>query len=301
MERSFYFAPGASCLQEARHVAVFGWWASIGARVAASSRGVKSRRSDRLQIPPMDDMRFGAAIRAARIRRGWRQIDLAKAAGVSTGTITRLERGHAGRMTIEMVRRVAAVLDIRVELLPRSRAADLDRLVNAKHAALAEAVVARLRRVRGWEVRPEVSFSVWGERGIVDVLAWHAGRSALLVIELKTEIVDVGELLGTLDRKRRLGREIAAPIGWRPATVSAWLSVGDGMTNRRRITAHSATLRAALPDDGRQLRSWLLDPAGEVRALTFVSDGHPGAVRSGFTTIRRVSTRRQRVRASVLS
>lgn len=241
----------------------------------------------------MDDLRFGAAIRAARIRRGWRQIDLAKAANVSTGTITRLEHGHAGRMTIAVVRGVAAALDIRVELLPRSRAADLDRLVNARHAALAEAVVARLTRIRGWEIRPEVSFSIWGERGVVDLLAWHAGRAALLVIELKTEIVDVGELLGTLDRKRRLGREIAAPIGWRPASVSAWLSVGDGMTNRRRVTAHSATLRAALPDDGRRLRPWLLDPVDEVRALTFFSDGHPGKVGSGFATIRRVGTRRR--------
>jgi transcriptional regulator with XRE-family HTH domain len=249
----------------------------------------------------VDDLRFGGAIRSARIRRGWRQIDLARAANVSTGTISRLEHGHLASMPMAILRRVAGTLDIRLELLPRSRAADLDRMVNAKHAALAEAVINRLKRVGDWEVRPEVSFSVWGERGVVDVLAWHAGRSALLVIELKTEIVDVGELLGTLDRKRRLGREIAAPAGWRPGTISAWLSVGDGMTNRRRVTAHAATLRAALPADGRELRRWLVDPTSEIRALTFVSDVHPGNVRSGFTTIRRVSTRRSQTVASTLS
>jgi transcriptional regulator with XRE-family HTH domain len=249
----------------------------------------------------MDDLRFGAAIRAARVRRGWRQVDLAKAAGVSTGTISRLERGQVDRTPMGILRSVAAALDIRVELLPRSRAADLDRLVNAKHAALAEAVVARLNRVHGWEVRPEVSFSVWGERGVVDLLAWHAGRAALLVIELKTEIVDVGELLGTLDRKRRLGRKIAEEAGWRPSIVSAWLAVGDGMTNRRRVTAHSATLRAALPADGRELRRWLQDPVAEIRALTFVSDGRPGSVRSGFTTIRRVSRSRSRSTTAGLS
>jgi transcriptional regulator with XRE-family HTH domain len=249
----------------------------------------------------MDDLRFGGAIRASRVRKGWRQIDLASAAGVSTGTISRLERGQLDRMPMEILRRVAAALDIRIELLPRSRGADLDRLVNAKHAALAEAVVARLKLVGGWEVRPEVSFSIWGERGVVDVLAWHAGRTAMLVIELKTEVVDVGELLGTLDRKRRLGRKIAEDAGWRPATVSAWLAIGDGMTNRRRVTAHSATLRAALPADGRELRRWLRDPAGEVRALTFVSDGPPGNVRSTFTTIRRVSAKRLAGRPAVSS
>jgi hypothetical protein len=166
-------------------------------------------------------------------------------------------------------------------------------MLNAGHAALHEHVSRWFaRRHRAWQVQHEVSFSIWGERGIVDVLGWHERAAALLVVELKTAVVDVNELLGTLDRKRRLGPRIAADAGWRPAVVSAWLAVGDGMTNRRRVTAHSATLGAALPVDGRRLRRWLLDPVGEVRALTFVSDGLPGNVRSGFTTIRRVSTRR---------
>ena len=43
---------------------------------------------------------------------------------------------------------------------------------------------------------PEVSFSIYGERGVIDILAWHPGRRALLIIELKTDIVDVNELVG---------------------------------------------------------------------------------------------------------
>jgi hypothetical protein len=194
-------------------------------------------------------------------------------------------------MSIAVARRVAAALDIRLELLPRSRAADLDRLVGARHAALGEAVVERLAALEGWVVRPEVSFGIYGERGVVDLLAWHAERRALLVIELKTEIVDVGELLGTLDRKRRLGAEIAEPMGWRPATVSAWLIVADGMTNRRRIDAHASTFRAAPPHDGRTVRAWLTRPVGGLRALTFVADRRPGNVRSGYATLRRVRAR----------
>ena len=90
----------------------------------------------------MDDLRFGAVIRAARIRRGWRQCDLAAAAGVSDATVSRLERGHFDGVQIRTIRAIARALDVRVELLPRSRGGDLDRLVNAKHAALSEAVVA---------------------------------------------------------------------------------------------------------------------------------------------------------------
>jgi transcriptional regulator with XRE-family HTH domain len=239
----------------------------------------------------MDDQQLGIRIRAARIRRGWRQRDVAAAAGVSDATVSRIERGHLGAMALDTVRRVAATLEIRVELLPRSRAADLDRLVGARHAALAESVLRRLGSAPGWVARPEVSFNVYGDRGVVDVLAWHAASRALLVIELKTEIVDVGELLGTLDRKRRLGAEIAAPLGWRPATVSAWLIVAEGMTNRRRVGAHAATFRAALPARIRDVRAWLARPSEPIRALTFLSDRRPGNVGSSFSTVRRVATR----------
>lgn len=224
-------------------------------------------------------------------RRGWRQHDLARLAGTSDATVSRMERGHVGSMPLETLRRVAAALEIRVELLPRSRAADLDRLVSARHAALAEAVLERFRSLPGWVVRPEVSFNVYGERGVVDLLAWHDRARALLVIELKTEIVDVGGLLGVLDRKRRLGDDIGESLGWRPATVSAWLIVGEGMTNRRRVAAHGTTFRAALPHDGRGVRAWLVRPVGELRALTYVPDRRPGNVRSGFATPRRIRTR----------
>ncbi len=51
----------------------------------------------------------------------------------------------------------------------------------------------------------------------IDILAWHAASRSLLVIELKTELVDVQETVGTLDRKRRLAAQVAAERGWKPA------------------------------------------------------------------------------------
>jgi transcriptional regulator with XRE-family HTH domain len=240
----------------------------------------------------VDDLRFGAVIRAARIRRRWRQEDLATAAGVSDATVSRIERGHLDGLTLRVVRRVAAALEVRIEILPRSRGADLDRMVNARHSALAERVLARIAGLPGWIERPEVSFGIYGERGVVDILAWHAVRRALLVIELKTEIIDVGELLGTLDRKRRLGAAISEPLGWKPATVSAWLIVGEGMTNRRRVDAHAATFRAALPSDGHAVRKWLANPAEELRAVSFFSYRPVGTVRSGSRGNRRVRVAR---------
>ncbi len=242
----------------------------------------------------MDDIAFGRLVRMSRIRRGWRQADLAERAGLSTSVVSRLEHGGLGAMQLNGARRVAAVLDIRLEVQPRGRAADLDRTLNWRHAALAEFVAGWLGATRGWEVRPEVSFSEYGERGVVDLLARHEPTGSLLVIELKTEVIDLGDVLGTLDRKRRLGAVIARSLEWGPGPISCALLIGDSVTNRRRVAAHAALVAAALPDRGPVLARWLRAPTGTVRALRFVSDSRPGQARSAFaapTMVRRPATR----------
>lgn len=88
----------------------------------------------------MDDQRVGSALRAVRMRRRFRQSDLGALAGVSRTTILRLERGHIGSLTVDTLRRVAGALDVRIDLTARWRAADLDRLLNARHSALHEQV-----------------------------------------------------------------------------------------------------------------------------------------------------------------
>ena len=236
----------------------------------------------------MDDARFGSAVRAVRLKRGWRQRDLAERADISTSTISRIERGHPGTLSLDTIRAVSSALDIRVELTARWRAGDLDRLVNAKHSALHDLVAEMFHdELPAWILAPEVSFAVYGERGVIDIVAWHPGRRALLIIELKTDISDVNELVGTFDRKRRLGRQVVqSERGWDPLTVSGWVIVAPGRTNRARIAAHGAMLRAAFPMDGRGIRSWLGDPVGSVSALSI----WPGAATGGRTLapVRRV-------------
>jgi transcriptional regulator with XRE-family HTH domain len=243
----------------------------------------------------MDDQRIGSVTRAVRQRRTWRQRDLAERAGVSQATISRVERGHLGSLSVDTLRRIAAALDIRLELLARWRAGDLDRLLNARHSRLHEAVARSFARAYpGWSLVPEVSFSVFGERGIVDLVAWHEASHALLLVELKTDITDVNELVGTFHRKVRLGRAIAAERGWEPATVSGWLIVAPGRTNRERIAAHGAMLRAAFPIDGRAIGAWLRRPSGSVSALSMWRNSHAGTVQADLRPIRRIRPRESR-------
>lgn len=239
----------------------------------------------------MEDIRFGAAVRSVRLKRRWRQCDLAQRAGVSASTISRIERGHPGTLTLDTIRAVTSALDIRLELHPRWRAGDLDRLLNAGHSTLHEVVATMFAaELPGWVLAPEVSFAVYSERGVIDIVAWHPGREALLVIELKTDIVDVNELVGTVDRKRRLASEVVRGRGWRPKTVSVWVIVAPGRTNRARIAAHGSMLRAAFPMDGRSVRRWLEDPVGAVSAMSI----WPAAAVAGrnLAPVRRVRRRR---------
>jgi hypothetical protein len=153
-----------------------------------------------------------------------------------------------------------------------------------------ERIAGVFMRLPNWLVKAEVSFAIYGERGVIDVLAFHPPSRALLVVELKTELVDVQALLGTVDRYQRLARRIATERGWQPLTVSCWIVFRDTMTNRRRVDTHATVLRAAFPNGGRDLAAWLRQPTDAIHALSFLSDGHRrnlSGVNAGIRRVRR--------------
>jgi transcriptional regulator with XRE-family HTH domain len=239
----------------------------------------------------VDFGRAGAAIRTIRIRKRLTQAELAAAASVSRGTVSRVERGLLDDVTLGVLAATCRALEIRLDLLLRWRGGELDRLLNAGHAGLLEAVSRRFARLPGWISLPEVTFSIYGERGSIDILAWHAASRSLLVVELKTAIVDVHDLLATLDRKRRLATQIGRERGWDAATVSVWVAVSDTLTNRRRVAAHETALRSVLPTGGVAVGRWLRWPVESIAALSFLSVARHESVRN-------MRPSRQRVRHS---
>jgi len=236
----------------------------------------------------MDDVRLGRAFRAVRIRKGWRQADVASIAGVSQQTVSRIERGRIAGGPQGTLRRVAESLGIRLTVEARWEGAELDRLLAGRHSAMHEAVARRFKAMPDWALSPEVTFSIFGKRGVIDILCWHAASRTLLVIELKTELVDVQETVGTLDRKVRLATKVAADRGWVPVAVACWLLVADGGTNRRRVQAHRTMLRNALPADGRTITGWLRDPRGPIRALSFLADTHGASGNRRLAQVHRI-------------
>jgi transcriptional regulator with XRE-family HTH domain len=152
----------------------------------------------------MEEVKVG--VRALRIRRAWRQSDLAERAQVSRSVISRIERGRFAGITLNTLRSVARAIDASIELSARWQGADTDRILNAGHARLHEEIARLLNSIPGWEHAPEVSFSIYGERGVIDILAFHAPSRSLLVIELKTELASFEYLLTVMSRRR----------AWRP-------------------------------------------------------------------------------------
>jgi transcriptional regulator with XRE-family HTH domain len=244
----------------------------------------------------VDAVRLGAVCRALRIKKAWRQSDLAIKASVTRSDVSRLERGKAAELRVEIVLRIVAALGGRLGFSVWWFGGELDRLLNARHAALHESVARSLLTRPGWALAPEVSFAIRGERGVIDILAWHEETQTLLVIELKTEIVDISDLMGSVDRKRRLAASVARDRGWIPSSVSVWVIVGESVTNRRRVWSHSTTLRAAFPSDGRAMRSWLRSPSGGIACLSFWSNARGARAKTGVATVKRV--RRPGVTAS---
>jgi transcriptional regulator with XRE-family HTH domain len=194
----------------------------------------------------VNDARLGSVLRALRRERGWTQQELASHCGLSPTSISRLERGRTGAATIDVLRRVLAAVDARLDIVVRWHGGELDRLLDAHHAAV-EQLLRRLSGLPEWVAEPEVTFSIFGERGSIEVLAWHPGRRALLIVEVSSGLDDVGGLARQADRYRRLAREIVKSRGWDPAVGGVWIVIADGRTARRRLAMHRATLVAPSP------------------------------------------------------
>jgi transcriptional regulator with XRE-family HTH domain len=153
------------------------------------------------------------AMRAVRLRNGWAQSTLGSRAGVSADTISRIERGAVAGVTIGTLAHVAEVLGASVHIQIRWRGEQLDRLIDATHAAIQQDI-AQMLTLMDWHVRVEVSFNHYGDRGRVDILAYHPKWRILAIIEIKSALSDLQDTLGRLDVKVRLGRQLARELGW---------------------------------------------------------------------------------------
>jgi hypothetical protein len=180
-------------------------------------------------------------------------------------------------MTLGLVEKLLLAVDARVYVNVVWRGGELDRLLDEGHSAISSGIT-KLLVADGWQVLPEVTYSVFGERGSIDLLAWHAATRTLLVVEVKTEIASAEEMLRRHDVKVRLAPRIGTErFGERPASIARVLVVAESTGNRNRVARLGALLAAIYPLRGATVRDWLAAPVGPMGGILFLNTAPTGA------------------------
>jgi HTH-type transcriptional regulator/antitoxin HipB len=108
----------------------------------------------------MDPRRVGATLRALRRRRGLSQRRLGEMAGLSQSTVSRVERGHLGSVSLDALGRLFGALDARIRIEIDWRGGAADRLLDQRHAELVTALTREFVQA-GWQTLPEVTPRTW--------------------------------------------------------------------------------------------------------------------------------------------
>src|SRR5262249_7096553 len=149
-------------------------------------------------------------------------------------------------VTVHVLRALVAALDARVAFDVMWRGGAIDRLLDERHASLVNLVVSILN-LFGWSTAIEVSFNDYGDRGSIDVLAWHPILRTLLVIEVKSEITSIEELARRLDVKVRLARKIGYERAWDAARVAAIVVLPETTQSRGALARYQSVFDTTYP------------------------------------------------------
>jgi transcriptional regulator with XRE-family HTH domain len=215
---------------------------------------------------------IGATIRSVRNAIGMSQRRLAARVGRSQSFISRVEAGRVGSIRVSdldrLCRGLGATLVLGVEeplVLGGARQRD------AAHAVSIGHVVRRLSAA-GWLVEREVEIGPPGRPGWIDVLAFHPESGVLLVIEVKSELRDLGELERQIGWYQSEAIRAARRFGWSADVVLGSVLLLATDTNDRRLLELGATLRSAFPLRARDLAAVVEGgrPSGSARALAMI-------------------------------
>jgi transcriptional regulator with XRE-family HTH domain len=201
-------------------------------------------------------------VKNARRAIGWSQRELGRRAGIAQTAISRLERGQPSGLGLDEIQRIASALGGTLRLTFDApflvdRACQRDRV----HARCIVHVASRLRGL-GWVVDTEVEIEGRRGPGWIDVLAFHAESGTLLVIEIKTEIHDVGRIQRTLAWYERRAWTAARDRGWivRRAHATLLLLATDAVDARLRENRDLAD--EAFRGRAGELAAFAIEPSG---------------------------------------
>jgi transcriptional regulator with XRE-family HTH domain len=199
----------------------------------------------------------GRMVRTLRTTIGWSQRDLGARARRSQSMVCLVERGALPDLTFSTAAALLQAMGARLVVdVDAPYLADHERQRDPAHARISSHVVGRLRRA-GWEVRAEVEVGGDRSRGWIDIVAFQPASRIMLVIELKTEIHDLGQIERSLGWYEREASIVAHRFGWRPTRRIGCLFLLATQANDLRVAANRGSIEAGFPLRARHLAAIL--------------------------------------------
>ena len=209
---------------------------------------------------PMLAITVGRIFLDARHALGLSQREIEVRTGIPQSAQSRFERGLASSVDLRALELLATALGGKVQVLFAApflidRAMQRDRV----HARCIAHVARNLMRL-GWTVETEVEIAGSSGPGWIDLLAYHPASGRLLVIEIKTEIHDLGRIQRTLAWYESRSAAVARQLGWQVrSTHAALLLLGTEAVDRV-LHENRHLVATAFPVRARELTRFLEEP-----------------------------------------
>lgn len=224
----------------------------------------------------------GQKVRSARNRRGWTQKELGRRAGLGQQTVSQMERGEGGTLSVAAWKRVAMVLDHPLELRIGRDALELP--LDAGHLAIQE-LILRLGRVAGYGRTFELPTRTTDPMRSTDVGLVDHERRRLVRVECVNSFGNIGDAVRSSDRKQREAEGLAISLGsGQPYSVHLCWVIRSTRRNRELLARYPEIFASRFTGSSRR---W-------VEALTSGADppSEPGLVWSDIAASRLFDWRR---------
>jgi transcriptional regulator with XRE-family HTH domain len=224
---------------------------------------------------PVPQCQMAIALAVAELRQtlGWTQAELGRRAHVSQSFVSRVEHALLPDLSFVDATRLLEVMGARLTVgVSAPFLADRELQRDPAHARCSSYVAARLKQ-DGWLTATEVEVGGDRSRGWIDLLAYHPDRRLMLVVEVKTEIRDLGAIERTLGWYEREAWASARRLGWRPSKVVGCLLLLATEMNESRIGDNRAAFTAGFPIRAGELwriMSNEVPPSHGARALALI-------------------------------
>jgi len=172
--------------------------------------------------------------------------------------IAEIETGR-GNPSLDAVTRIGDALGLELDLSGRPPISLGAKPRDAVHARCSGYVDRRLRSA-GWQTRREIAVSAGRIHGWIDLLAFDPRSGALLIVEVKTRLDDLGAIERQIGWYERCAMDVAFSLNWQPRSVSSWLLLLASEEVEEGLRRYRDLLRVAFPRRAAQVRQDLVEP-----------------------------------------